>query len=137
MMLDELSLVMTRVAPEATPDVYISAIVDENIPGKTNPEHPAAFGQTLDRTVRSRLCLYGVPAAAVLLARRSDWPAHAGVSGRIDTGPTPRSKQPGGDRMENGHAEAKATVFEGHRLHCPKKVVMYCGGPRQGRKDFA
>jgi hypothetical protein len=34
MMLDELSLVLARVAPEATIDVYVSAIVDENILGK-------------------------------------------------------------------------------------------------------
>ncbi len=69
MMLDELSLVLARVAPNATADAYISAIVDENILGKRTQT-------TRQRSAKRLTELYALdPACTVFRLLRHFWPA--------------------------------------------------------------
>ncbi len=69
MMLDELSLVLARVAPNATAEAYISAIVDENILGKRTQT-------TRQRTAKRLTELYSLdPACTVFRLLRHFWPA--------------------------------------------------------------
>jgi len=69
MMLDDLSLVLARVAPNATADAYISAIVDENILGKRTQT-------TRQRTAKRLTELYSLdPACTIFRLLRHFWPA--------------------------------------------------------------
>ena len=69
MMLDDLSLVLARVASEATIDAYISAIVDENVLGKRTQT-------TRQRSAKRLAELYALdPACTVFRLLRHFWPA--------------------------------------------------------------
>ncbi len=69
MMLEELSVLLAKVAPDATADVYISAIVDENVLGKRTQT-------TRQRTAKRLTELYALdPTCTVFRLLWHFWPA--------------------------------------------------------------